>query len=92
MAVAMTWVAKIFAAAVVMVAPAAAGARLAARFGRRVLSPLGVALGLVAGMAYLIAVTRNGSSSNAEDRDAEGQATGGRRSKPTTPQDPPSTT
>jgi hypothetical protein len=58
MALAMAWVARIFAATVMMVAPGVGGQWLDGRWQTRVFGPVGFVLGLVAGIAYFIAVTR----------------------------------
>lgn len=57
-AIAMQWVARIFAAALMMCAPGVGGLWLDHRWGTGFIGPAGFVLGLVGGMAYLLAATR----------------------------------
>lgn len=57
MGVAMVWVARIFAVALVMILPGLAGHWLDKRFGTRFLVMVGFVLGLPAGVYYLILMT-----------------------------------
>lgn len=59
MAAAMAWVARIFAVVLVMTAPGWAGNWLDQRWQTRWLMPTGMALGFLAGLAYLLTVTRS---------------------------------
>jgi hypothetical protein len=58
MAIAMQWVARIFAMSLMMVGPGVGGQWLDGRWQTRVFGPAGFVLGMVAGVAYLIAITR----------------------------------
>jgi hypothetical protein len=58
MAIAMQWVSRVFAASLMMVAPGLGGQGLDGRWGTAFLGPLGFGGGLVGGVAYLIAITR----------------------------------
>jgi hypothetical protein len=58
MAVAMQWVARVFAAAVMMSLPGLGGQWLDRQWGTRFIGALGFVFGLVGGVAYLLAVTR----------------------------------
>jgi hypothetical protein len=58
MALAMEWVARIFATTLMMVAPGLGGQWLDGRWETRVFGPAGFLLGMVVGVVYLIAVTR----------------------------------
>ncbi|MEQ8211251.1 MAG: AtpZ/AtpI family protein [Lacipirellulaceae bacterium] len=58
MAAAMQWVSRIFAAAMLMVLPGLAGQWLDGKLGTSFLVLIGFAGGLIAGMAYLIAQTK----------------------------------
>jgi hypothetical protein len=58
MAVAMEWVARVFASAVMMCAPGIGGVWLDRWLGTKFLGLAGFAVGLVGAMAYLIAVTK----------------------------------
>jgi len=72
MAVAMQWVARVFAAAMMMTLPGLAGQWLDKRLGTHFIVLIGFALGLVGSMAYLIAVTRASSAARTKsqtDRD-----------------------
>lgn len=60
MALAMHWVGRVFGVVSAMVLPAWGGAWLDERVGTRLFALLGVVLGLVAGMAYLLVMTRSG--------------------------------
>ena len=62
MAVAMEWVARIFAATLMMSLPGLGGQWLDARWGTRFIGVTGFVLGLVSGMAYLIMATRAAES------------------------------
>ncbi len=59
MAIAMVWVARIFAAALMMFLPGLGGQWLDRRWGTGFLGPVGFVLGLVGGMMFLIAATRS---------------------------------
>ncbi len=59
MAVAMQWVARITASAIMMVLPGLGGQWLDERWGTGFIGLAGFAFGLVAGMMYLIAATRS---------------------------------
>jgi hypothetical protein len=59
MAIAMAWVARIFAAALMMFLPGLGGQWLDGRLGTGFLGPVGFVLGLVGGMMFLIAATRS---------------------------------
>jgi hypothetical protein len=67
MGIAMQWVAKIFAAAVMMILPGLGGLWLDQRFGLQFMGLVGFGFGLVGGMIYLISATR---SADAERRKA----------------------
>ena len=58
MAIAMQWVARVFAATLMMSVPGLAGQWLDRRWGTGVLGLAGFVLGLIGGVAYLIAATR----------------------------------
>ncbi|QDS99693.1 AtpZ/AtpI family protein [Adhaeretor mobilis] len=58
MAAAMQWVGRIFAAAILMVVPGLLGEWLDGQLGTSFLVLIGFAGGLIAGMAYLIAQTK----------------------------------
>lgn len=58
MAIAMQWVARVFAASLMMTLPGLGGQWLDRRWGTSLAGPAGFALGLVGGVVYLIAVTR----------------------------------
>jgi hypothetical protein len=58
MAVAMQWVARIFAAALMMSLPGVGGQWLDARWGTGFIGPAGFVVGLIGGMTYLIAATK----------------------------------
>jgi hypothetical protein len=58
MAVAMEWVSRILAVVVVMIAPGLLGSWLDDRWGTSFLTLFGFALGLTAGTAYLLAITK----------------------------------
>lgn len=58
MAVAMQWVARVFAASLMMVAPGLGGQWLDSQWQTGFLGLAGFAVGLVGGVAYLIAITR----------------------------------
>lgn len=55
---AMEWVSRILAAAVMMFLPGLAGQWLDKRLGTGFLGPVGLAIGVVSGFAYLLAVTK----------------------------------
>ncbi len=69
MAVAMQWVARVFAVSLMMVLPGLGGQWLDARWQTRFLGIAGFVLGLVGGMAYLIAVTRQADAAHRKYRD-----------------------
>ena len=77
MAVAMQWVARIIASAVMMVLPGLGGQWLDQRWGTGFIGLAGFAIGLIAGMMYLIAATRSA--------DAERKRTSRERNNDTTP-------
>jgi hypothetical protein len=58
MAIAMQWVSRIFATSLMMVGPGLGGQWLDGRWQTRVFGPAGFVLGMVVGVIYLIAVTR----------------------------------
>jgi hypothetical protein len=62
MAAAMQWVARVFAAALLMCLPGIGGQRLDSRWGTSWIGPVGFVAGLVGGMAYLISATRAADS------------------------------
>jgi hypothetical protein len=72
MAAAMHWVARIFAAALMMFLPGLGGQWLDQHWGTRFLGLVGFAVGLVGGVAYLIAATRQ---AGAAPRSGKSQAT-----------------
>jgi hypothetical protein len=55
---AMEWVSRILAAAVMMFLPGVAGQWLDKRFGTGFLGPVGLAFGVISGIAYLLAATK----------------------------------
>jgi hypothetical protein len=73
MAVAMQWVGRIFAAVLVMCLPGLAGQALDRRCGTHIIGPAGFVVGLVAGVAYLIAFTRKTEAERRRRRDLDGQ-------------------
>lgn len=75
MAAAMQWVARIFATAVMMVLPGLGGSWLDQRWGTRFFGLAGLAFGMIGGVAYLIAATRQ---ADAARRRGAPQATGER--------------
>ncbi|MBX3433973.1 MAG: hypothetical protein KF847_11685 [Pirellulales bacterium] len=88
MAVAMSWVAKIFATAVVMAVPAIAGSYLDRWWGVGFLSPAGVVFGAVAGFVYLIAITRTASDADASTVNARRAPQSQGPSQPAAPSPP----
>ena len=58
MAVAMQWVARICAAALMMFRPGLGGQWLDGQWGTGFIGPVGFVIGLVGGMMYLIAATK----------------------------------
>lgn len=79
MAVVMQWVGRVFGVVSAMVLPAWGGAWLDERVGTRLFALLGVVLGLVAGMAYLLVMTGSGGDGQRRHgsrvrRSHEGQA------------------
>jgi hypothetical protein len=58
MAIAMQWVARVFAASLMMTLPGLGGQWLDRRWGTLLAGPAGFVLGLIGGVIYLIAVTR----------------------------------
>lgn len=58
-ALAMQWVARIFAAALMMSLPGFGGLKLDRLWGTAFIGPVGFVVGLIGGMAYLLAVTRS---------------------------------
>jgi hypothetical protein len=73
MALAMQWVARVFAAALMMSLPGFGGQWLDGKLGTRFIGPAGFVLGLVSGTIYLIAATRTGAQRkrSSRTRDAE---------------------
>lgn len=59
MGIAMQWVARIFAAAIMMVLPGVGGLWVDERLGTSILGLAGFGVGLVGGMIYLISATRS---------------------------------
>jgi hypothetical protein len=70
MAVAMNWVARVFAAALAMVLPGLAGRWLDERWGTGFLQATGFVLGMISGVVYLIAMTRQADSARRMRRDS----------------------
>ena len=71
MGIAMQWVARVFAATLMMSVPGLGGQWLDRRWGTGFLGPAGFVLGLIGGVAYLIAVTRAADEARlAKTRDA----------------------
>jgi hypothetical protein len=62
MALAMQWVARIFAAALMMFLPGVGGQWLDRQWGTGFIGPAGFVLGVIGGMTYLIAATKSASS------------------------------
>lgn len=58
MAAAMQWVSRVFAAALMMILPGLGGQWIDERWGTRFIGLAGFAVGLVVGVTYLIAATR----------------------------------
>lgn len=54
---AITWAARIIAIGVAMFLPAVAGDWLDDRLGTRILAPLGLVMGFIAGLAWLVQLT-----------------------------------
>ncbi|HEX6963451.1 MAG TPA: AtpZ/AtpI family protein [Lacipirellula sp.] len=73
MAAAMQWVARIFAAALMMSLPGLGGQWLDRRFGTSFIGLAGFALGVVGGMMYLIAATRSEAAARKESKRARDQ-------------------
>jgi hypothetical protein len=72
MAIAMQWVARVFAATLMMILPGLGGHWLDRRWGIGFLGLAGFVLGLSGGVAYLIAVTRAADAARlAKTRDAQ---------------------
>jgi hypothetical protein len=71
-AVAMQWVARIFAAAIMMVVPGVVGEWGDSRWSVGWLGPAGFVLGLMGGMAYLIAATRSAEAERKAARRRDG--------------------
>jgi len=67
-AAAMQWVARIFAAALMMSLPGLGGQRLDKWWGTSFLGPAGFVLGLIGGMSYLIAATRSAEAKRKSDK------------------------
>jgi hypothetical protein len=87
MGAAMQWVARIFAAAVMMTLPGLAGLWLDDRFGLSFIGLIGFAFGLIGGMTYLISATR---AADAERRQAARlRETGAQKTGPTGKQETP---
>ena len=74
MAAAMQWVARIFAAAIVMTLPGLGGRHLDQRWGTTWIGAVGFVLGLVGGMAYLIVATRSAEDSSKPTRRGPSEA------------------
>jgi hypothetical protein len=68
MAAAMQWVARIFAAALMMTLPGVGGRWLDERLGTSFIGLAGFAFGLVSGMMYLIAATRADAAAQKESK------------------------
>jgi hypothetical protein len=62
MALAMQWVARIFAAALMMFLPGVGGQWLDRQWGTGFIGPAGFVLGVIGGMTYLIAATKSANS------------------------------
>ena len=62
MALAMQWVARIFAAALMMFLPGVGGQWLDRQWGTGFIGPIGFVLGVIGGMTYLIAATKSAHS------------------------------
>jgi hypothetical protein len=75
MALAMQWVSRIFAASLMMVAPGLGGQWIDRRWETGVFGPIGFVLGMVGGVAYLIAVTRQADRGRQE---SDGARAGGK--------------
>ena len=72
MAIAMQWVARVFAATLMMILPGLGGQWLDRRWGTGFLGLAGFVLGLIGGVAYLITVTRAADAARlAKIRDAK---------------------
>lgn len=71
MAAAMQWVARVFAAALVMTLPGIGGRHLDQRWGTSWIGAVGFAAGLIVGVAYLIAITRAEDASTKANRGAK---------------------
>jgi uncharacterized protein YqgC (DUF456 family) len=74
----MTWVSRILAVAAVMVLPGVAGQWLDKRWGVGFIGLTGVAIGVISGIAYLLAITKvpanrsGGPSAGGPDKDKGG--------------------
>ena len=68
MAAAMQWVSRIFAVALMMSLPGVGGQWLDERLGTSFVGLAGFVLGLVAGMAYLIAATQRDAAARKESK------------------------
>ena len=75
LAAAFEWVARIMAAAVMMVLPGLFGQWLDERFGLSVLAWVGLAIGITLGMVYLINQTRQADARNKPTATPTGEAT-----------------
>jgi hypothetical protein len=71
MAAAMQWVARIFAAALLMFLPGLGGQWLDDKLGTGFLGPVGFVLGVVGGMMYLIAATKSDARKQASRKRIE---------------------
>jgi hypothetical protein len=71
MAAAMQWVARIFAAALLMFLPGLGGQWLDEKFGTRFIGLAGLVLGVVGGMMYLIAATKSDARKQASKKRIE---------------------
>ncbi len=83
MALAMQWVARVFAAALMMCLPGVGGQWLDRLWGTQFFGPAGFVLGLIGGVVYLIAVTRAADKARrAKFGDDDGRGHDGDRSTP----------
>ena len=82
MAVAMQWVARVFAASLMMVLPGLGGQWLDGRWNTKFIGAAGFVAGLVGGVVYLIAVTRQAEEARrASDERVPGQADASKNAK-----------
>ena len=71
MAVAMQWVGRVFASVLMMCLPGVGGQMLDRRWGTHFIGLAGFVLGLVVGVAYLIAITRAAERERKKKRDGD---------------------